>query len=158
MVFWITLLFKLTTMNSGKHPSNWDFDCACLAHVTTICYEKQRFFEDLEVVKIVKEKFQSGASNKGINLLKVGVDFDHMHCLICLNPGEKVSNIMGYLKGLSSFNLRENIKHLKEYPSFWGKGVDVRYYPLSMDKVIVDYIHNQEQEKMMRSGEDWPWI
>ena len=85
---------------------------------------------------------------KGIEIIEAEACKDHIHMLVSIPPKYSVSQIMGYLKGKSSFMIFEkyaNMKYKYGNRHFWCRG----YYVDTVGrnkKVIEQYIRNQLQE------------
>ena len=74
---------------------------------------------------------------------------DHVHMFLSYRPTQKISQIMQWLKGISSRVLLQEFPHLKR--KFWGKHFWARgYLAVSSgnitDEVIQQYIEEQEGE------------
>ena len=85
---------------------------------------------------------------KGIEIIEAEACKDHIHMLVSIPPKYSVSQIMGYLKGKSSFMIFEKYANLKyKYVNrhFWCRG----YYVDTVGrnkKAIEQYIRNQLQQ------------
>ena len=84
-----------------------------------------------------------------IQIVKGHLSTDHVHLLISYPPRMSVSKVVQYLKGNSSGKLLQEYAELRRM--FWGQHIWARgYFAVSTgnvtDKVINDYIENQDQE------------
>jgi len=70
--------------------------------------------------------------------------------LLQINPRESLSKVMQILKGGSSFVVREEYPDLEEFlwgDSFWGDGFFAESVGAKNEKVIREYIKNQDKQK-----------
>lgn len=85
---------------------------------------------------------------KGIEIIEAQLCTDHVHMLISIPPKYGVSQIMGYLKGKSSFVIFDrhaNLKYKYGNRHFWARG----YYVDTLGrnkKQIEEYIKDQLTE------------
>ena len=85
---------------------------------------------------------------KGVQIIEAEACPDHIHMLVTLPPKYCVSQIMGYLKGISSliiFDRHANLKYKYGYRHFWSRG----YYVSTIgknEKKIREYIAYQLKE------------
>ena len=88
---------------------------------------------------------------KGINIVEAELCPDHIHMLVEIPPKYSVSQIVGYLKGKSSFMIFDKFANLKyRYGNrhFWCRG----YYVDTVgknEKKIAEYIHTQLQDDIV---------
>ena len=88
---------------------------------------------------------------KGINIVEAELCPDHIHMLVEIPPKYSVSQIVGYLKGKSSFMIFDKFANLKyRYGNrhFWCRG----YYVDTVgknEKKIAEYIRTQLQSDIV---------
>ena len=88
---------------------------------------------------------------KGINIVEAELCPDHIHMLVEIPPKYSVSQIVGYLKGKSSFMIFDKFANLKyRYGNrhFWCRG----YYVDTVgknEKKIAEYIRTQLQDDIV---------
>jgi putative transposase len=73
---------------------------------------------------------------------------DHVHMLISVPPKYSISQVIGYIKGKSAIHIaRDHLGRGRNYTgmSFWARGYFVSTVGRD-EKMIRDYIQNQEQE------------
>lgn len=46
---------------------------------------------------------------------------DHVHLFVVANPNMNIGTIVKYLKGYSSYHLRQAFTYLRKYPSLWTR-------------------------------------
>ena len=89
--------------------------------------------------------------NENQKLLAIGGVSDHIHLLIGLKPDKKISELVKEIKANSSRWINEN--HLINERFEWQSGYAVFSYTNSQQRVLIDYILNQEthhKEKTFR--------
>ena len=70
---------------------------------------------------------------------------DHVHILIEIPPKYSVSTVVGYLKGLSSREMRKQFDFIKKMTEMWSVGYFVSTVGIN-EKVIQRYIRHQEKQ------------
>jgi len=101
----------------------------------------------MEIGKIIREL----CNRKGIEIIKANACKDHIHMLISIPPNEKVSGVMGYVKGKSALIIFERYSNLKyKYGNrhFWCRGYYVSTVG-SNKEAVTKYIANQLKEDMV---------
>jgi putative transposase len=104
--------------------------------------------------------FENKAKRFHCNLIAVGGIADHIHIAIRIPPAESVSDIIGKLKGSSSYFLNKEIQITENFA--WQDGFGVLSFSERDLPAIVDYIKNQKahhrngtcNEEMERMEED----
>ena len=101
----------------------------------------------VDIGKILRQLCQQ----KGIEIIEAQLCTDHVHMLISIPPKYSVSQIMGYLKGKSTFMIFErhaNLKYKYGRRVFWAKGYYVNTVGGNEAK-IRKYIQEQEFNDQM---------
>ena len=101
------------------------------------------------VAKRVRELLREICLANEIQIIKGHVSQDHVHMLISYPPRLSISKIVQYLKGKSSRKILQEYTEMRKM--FWGQHIWARgYFAVSTgnvtDKVIKEYIENQDQE------------
>jgi REP-associated tyrosine transposase len=101
------------------------------------------------VAKRIRELLREICLANEIQIIKGHVSSNHVHMLICYPPRLSVSKIVQYLKGKSSRKILQEYTEMRKM--FWGQHIWARgYFAVSTgnvtDKVIKEYIENQDQE------------
>ena len=81
---------------------------------------------------------------------ELNIQKDHVHLLLQINPRESLSYVMQMLKGGSSFVIRKEFPDLEEFlwgDSFWADGFFAESVGTKNEKVIREYIKNQDKKK-----------
>ena len=100
-----------------------------------------------EIGKILRELCE----RKGIEIIAAECCPEHIHMLIRMLPKYSVSEIVGYLKGKSSFIIFDrhmNLKYKYRNRIFWCRGYYVDIVGKNIKK-IREYINNQLKEDWM---------
>lgn len=67
---------------------------------------------------------------------------EHIHLFVKLKTTDNVSNIVGQLKGFSSFYTRKRL-NIKKYKCLWSNGYFCESIGQISEPVILKYIQNQ---------------
>lgn len=79
---------------------------------------------------------------------ELGIDNDHIHILIQINPKESVSKVVNLLKGGSSKVIREEHPELEEFlwgDSFWCDGYFAESVGTKNESLLKKYINNHKK-------------
>jgi putative transposase len=104
-----------------------------------------------EVAVRVRDLLRQIAAEHEVEIMSGKVARDHIQMLISYRPNQPVSQIMQWLKGISSRVLLQEFPHLRK--KFWGQHVWARgYLAVSSgtitDEMIREYIDEQEGEQI----------
>jgi len=86
-----------------------------------------------------------------VHIISGKVAVDHVHVFISYRPNQSISNIVQWLKGISSRVLLEEFAHLRRMfwgRHFWGRGYLAVSSGNITDEVIKKYIDDQEGEQI----------
>ena len=129
-------------VNSLAH-TKWE----CKYHIVFAPkYRRQAIYKSIKAD--VGEILGTLCRRKGIEIIEAECCPDHIHMLVRIPPKYSVSEIVGYLKGKSSFMIFErhaNLKYKYGNRHFWCRG----YYVDTVGKntaAIKAYIQNQLKE------------
>lgn len=103
-----------------------------------------------EVARRLNELFTQAAEVNDWELLQLNVQKDHVHMLIQTHPRESLAEVVQKLKGGSSFVIRKEFPDLEEFlwgDSFWCDGYFAETVGQTNEKVIKEYIKNQNTQK-----------
>ena len=137
---------------------NQNNDTFSLAHTRWKCqyhivfapkYRRKIIFGALraEIGKILRELCR----RKDIEIIEAHAMPDHIHMLLSIPPNQKVSDVMGYLKGKSTIIIFERYAYMKYKIGnrhFWSRG----YYVSTVGgnkQAVQKYIQNQEKEDLI---------
>lgn len=80
-----------------------------------------------------------------VYVIELNVQVDHVHALLEIPPKYSVSSVVGYIKGVTSRNLRMHIEYLRRATSLWADGYYVSTVGYDENK-IREYIRYQEKQ------------
>ncbi len=105
-----------------------------------------------EVAVRVRDLLRQIAAEHELEIVSGKVARDHVHMFVSYRPNQLVSQIMQWLKGISSRVLLPEFPHLRK--KFWGRHFWARgYLAVSSgtitDEMIREYIDEQEGEEVI---------
>ena len=105
-----------------------------------------------DVAVRVRDLLRQIAAEHELEIVCGKVARDHVHLFISFRPNQPVSQIMQWLKGISSRVLLQEFPHLRK--KFWGRHFWARgYLAVSSgtitDEMIREYIDEQEGEQVI---------
>ncbi len=102
-----------------------------------------------EVKQLVENDIRTLCEWKGVEILELNVQIDHVHAVVTIPPKVSVSELMGTLKGKLAIKLFKSYPKLKEKPywgnHFWSRGYFVTTVGVDED-MIRRYVKYQEGE------------
>lgn len=101
---------------------------------------------------MLKELLLEKASNLGIAIQTMEVMPDHVHLFVVANPNMNIGNIVKYLKGYSSYHLRQAFAYLRKYPSLWTRSYFAESVGHISEKTVVKYIASQKSKTLSSPG------
>ena len=123
--------------------SEWE----CRYHVVWIPkYRRKALYGDLR--KNLREIFHELARQRECRIIEGHLLRDHVHMLIEIPPKERVSEVVGYIKGKSAIAIARIYAGKKRNfrgENFWARGYFVTTVGLD-ETVVQEYIRNQEKE------------
>jgi REP-associated tyrosine transposase len=105
-----------------------------------------------EVAVRVRDSIRQIAAEHELEIISGKVARDHVHVFVGYRPNQDVSQIMQWLKGISSRVLLQEFPHLRK--RFWGRRFWARgYLAVSSgnitDEMVKEYIEEQEGEQII---------
>ena len=105
-----------------------------------------------EVAVRVRDLIRQIAAEHELEIISGKVARDHVHVFVGYRPNQDVSQIMQWLKGISSRVLLQEFPHLGK--RFWGRHFCARgYLAVSSgnitDEMVKEYIEEQEGEQII---------
>ena len=105
-----------------------------------------------EVAVRVRDLIRQIAAEHELEIISGKVSRDHVHVFLSYRPNQDVSQIMQWLKGISSRVLLQEFPHLRK--RFWGRHFWARgYLAVSSgtitDEMVKEYIEEQEGEQII---------
>ena len=102
-----------------------------------------------EVKSLVEKDVRMLCEWKGVEIMELNVQIDHIHVICSIPPKVSVSALMGTLKGKLAIKLFKSYPKLKEKPywgnHFWSRGYFVMTIGIDED-IIMRYVKYQEGE------------
>lgn len=80
-----------------------------------------------------------------VYVIELNVQKDHVHALLEIPPKYSVSSVVGYIKGVTSRNLRMHFDYLRHATALWSDGFYVSTVGYE-EKKIRDYIKYQDKQ------------
>lgn len=105
-----------------------------------------------EVAVRVRDLIRQIAAEHELEIISGKVARDHVHVFVGYRPNQDVSQIMQWLKGISSRVLLQEFPHLRK--RFWGRHFWARGYLAASsgnitDEMVKEYIEEQEGEQII---------
>ena len=105
-----------------------------------------------EVAVRVRDLIRQIAAEHELEIISGKVARDHVHVFVGYRPNQDVSQIMQWLKGISSRVVLQEFPHLRK--RFWGRHFWARgYLAVSSgnitDEMVKEYIEEQEGEQII---------
>ncbi len=120
----------------------------CRYHVVFVPkYRKKSIFGQLR--KQIGGVLRQLCEQEGVELVEGHAMSDHVHLCLSIPPKYSVAHTVGFLKGKSAIRIhREFLGRERNFTGFhfWARGYCVSTIGLD-EKVIRDYIRNQEEEE-----------
>lgn len=92
---------------------------------------------------IVEQSLYVKGKQLGIVIENLEIMEDHVHLFIRTNPSHCLTNVIGQLKGYSSFVLRSTYPWCRKYKSLWAPSYFVESVGHISEETIKKYIENQ---------------
>lgn len=134
-------MIEYRTGSSTKHR--------LLFHVV-FCPKYRRRVLRGDIARRLNELFVQACEMNDWEMHELNVQVDHVHMLLQINPRESLSHVMQILKGGSSFVIRKEFPDLEEFlwgDSFWSDGFFAESVGAKNEKVIREYIKNQDKQR-----------
>ena len=136
-------------MYQSLSHSKWE----CQYHIVFVPkYRRKSIYGNIR--EFLKEVFHDLARQKNCSILAGHLVEDHVHMLIEIPPKERVSDVVGYLKGKSAIAVARRFGGKQRNfsgESFWARGYAVSTVGYEIEK-IRSYIKNQEIEDKKADG------
>lgn len=102
-----------------------------------------------KIAERTRELIRQSCKSMDITIIKGAISKDHVHVLISCPPSISISKIVQQIKGKSSRVLLQEYKDLKRRywgQHLWASGYFCRSVGEITDKIIKEYIENQQDE------------
>jgi REP-associated tyrosine transposase len=103
-----------------------------------------------DVARRLNELFTQACEMNDWEIHELNIQKDHVHMLLQINPRESLSHVMQILKGGTSYIVRKEFPDLEEFlwgDSFWGDVFFAESVGAKNEKVIREYIKNQDKQR-----------
>lgn len=134
------------------NPKEWVCLKPRIVHVTTHLYRNRPFFQNEKLANFIKEKIVLLSKERNYNLIDVACDYTHLHLVIKQKPMQDLRTAVGFLKGRSSWEVRNRFPWLKGQKKFWAKGFYVTFHEDENLSILKNYLKNQAREVEVREG------
>lgn len=102
-----------------------------------------------KIAERTRELIRQSCKAMDITIIKGAISKDHVHILISCPPSISISKIVQQIKGKSSRILLQEYRDLKRRywgQHLWASGYFCRSVGVITDKIIKEYIENQQDE------------
>ena len=139
-------------MGKYRKASHSTYDCRY--HIVWITKYRHKWLS-AKIQKYVESELKSLCRAMYINIIKIGMEEDHVHMYVSIPPVHPLSEVMQRLKGVTSKKIRERYREeLSTY--YWKSGTGiwaVGYFVATVGEVthvvISNYVENQGKEDVL---------
>ena len=85
---------------------------------------------------------------RNIEIIEGAVCSDHVHLCLSIPPSEKVSDVVGYIKGKSALMIHDKYPEMTNgwTKAFWARGYYVATVGNITEEAVKEYIQRQKEE------------
>lgn len=109
-----------------------------------------------EIANEVAECIKAFSEQKGVEILEMNIQSDHIHLITMIPPKLSVSDYCGIVKGRTAIRIFNKFKDLKKKPywgnHFWTEGYCVDTVGLDAE-MIRKYVKYQEKEERKKESQ-----
>ncbi|MBO4495303.1 MAG: IS200/IS605 family transposase [Clostridiales bacterium] len=105
---------------------------------------RRKIFSIDGVEERFKELTRIECEKRGIEILALECHVDHVHIFVSVLPTMSVPDIMKYIKGASSKELRKEFSKLQAMPSLWTRSYFVSTAGKVSSETIKRYVYTQK--------------
>ncbi len=146
--------WRIGAMSKWKRQSHCVYQCKY--HVVWCPKYRYRVLCG-EVGVQVEEALRSLCEWKGVEVLELNVQPDHVHAVLQIPPKLAVSEVVGLLKGKTAIKVFKSFPGLKKKPywgnHFWARGYCVTTIGMDEEK-IRRYVRYQEENERREEGDE----
>ena len=132
------------------NPKDWVCLKPRIVHVTTPLYRNRPLFQNERLANFIKENIVLLCRERNYNLVDVACDYTHLHLIIKQKSMQNLRSTVGFLKGRTSWEVRNRFPWLKGQKKFWAKGFYVKFHPNENLGILNNYLKNQARELEVR--------
>jgi len=127
-----------------------------LYHVVLVPYKRFRMFRRSDIREQLEMILNSIADRHGFQIHALSVEEDHVHIFLENRPSQSISQIIQYLKGASSRELRKVFPELKGYDEnhLWSAGKCFRPIGEITPKKVEHYIKESQSHHYTNNSDD----
>ena len=132
-------------------------------HVVLVTYKRYGMFRRADIERALRDIFIGIANRHRFEIYEMEIVEDHVHLFIGIRPSQSIAEVMQYLKGASSKELRQLFPEMKGFSRryLWSKGKFFRPISEVNEETIRHYIaesqgkpkHHTHSENQQRT---WP--
>ena len=117
-----------------------------LYHVVLVPYKRFRMFQRSDIRKQLETIFYSIADRHGFQIHALSAEEDHVHIFLEHHPSQSIAQVIQYLKGASSRELRSVFPELKGFHEkrLWSGGKFFRPIGEVTPKKVEHYINESQ--------------
>ena len=136
----------------GKYRKLTHVYYKCEYHIVFTPKYRFRILEGM-VKSLVAYDLQAISSWKGVEVIELNIQIDHIHLVCSVPPKLSISDYMGILKGKMAIKLFKTYPNLKSKPywgnHFWSRGYFVSTIGLDAEMIrrYVKYQQSQDDQK-----------
>lgn len=108
----------------------------------------------------VREIIKRLCDYRNIEIIEGAVCADHVHLYLSIPPSEKVSDIVGYLKGKSALMLYDKYPEMANgwTKAFWARGYYVSTFVNITEDAVKEYIQKPKEESKREDSRKYPLL
>ena len=117
-----------------------------LYHVVLVPYKRFRMFQREDIRKQLETIFYSIADRHGFQIHALSAEEDHVHIFLEHRPSQSIAQVIQYLKGSSSRELRRVFPELKGFHEkrLWSRGKFFRPIGEVTPEAVEHYINESQ--------------
>lgn len=112
-------------------------------HLVLVTKYRKKLIEDNIELKLY-DLIEKYGKVLNIDIIKINGLSNHIHIFFRCGTSIKIDEIVGKLKGYSSYMIRKLHKYLKRYKAFWSTGYFIESIGSISETAILAYIKNQK--------------
>ena len=128
-------------------------------HVVFAPYRRYKMFGRADIQKALKDIFVTISERHMFEIFEMEIVKDHVHLFLGIRPSQSISQVIGYLKGLSSRYIRHVFPEMKAYHKqhMWSKGKYFRPIGEVDEETIRHYITESQSKHQHESKKPKAW-
>jgi putative transposase len=129
-------------------------------HVVLVPYKRSKMFGRADIRMRLADIFVTIAERHQFKVKAWEIVKDHVHLFISIRPSQSISQVIQYLKGGSSYELRRVFPELGAYHRYrlWSKGKFYRPIGEVNEETIQHYIEDTQTQHHSRKHLPGAWL